>query len=479
MGALVSALREGLARIRGLLAPARLGDDGRALPPQPLSAGAKRAAALLGLPQGGPGGKRQRVGGDASLSGASGQPPSYLASADAPDPGDDDDDEVAIDGESAEEAAVRTLDVARLDDLAAAATALAARRDGLAGESTELAAQLAELRATRDRTAAQRGVFTHVRSVASAQAAVATLRERASTLQAAIDTKLATVALGAGEGGATVGTERLLADAQHELRGVEIKSATLEGALSGTRDALERTRRELAEKEMRDAHTRFTAGKADKDSLEALVRDLGATYSAVDSALMRYHHLKLSEINTIIKDLWAHTYQGNDIDNIEIRSDLDDAAAAAAAESSAKASRSYNYRVVMTKGESELDMRGRCSAGQKVLASIVIRLALAESFCVNTGLLALDEPTTNLDAHNKTGLARALARIIEMRPPGSLQLVVITHDEEFVGDLGRSLNEGGGSASKAQLGTYYRVFREEVRPGVFHSRIELQELGVV
>ena len=55
--------------------------------------------------------------------------------------------------------------------------------------------------------------------------------------------------------------------------------------------------------------------------------------------------------------------------------------------------------------------------------------------------------------------------------------VVITHDEEFVGDLGRSLNEGGGSSSKAQLGTYYRVFREEVRPGVFHSRIERQNFS--
>ncbi len=34
----------------------------------------------------------------------------------------------------------------------------------------------------------------------------------------------------------------------------------------------------------------------------------------------------------------------------------------------------------------------------QVLASLVIRLALAESFCLNCGILALDEPTTNLDA---------------------------------------------------------------------------------
>ena len=45
----------------------------------------------------------------------------------------------------------------------------------------------------------------------------------------------------------------------------------------------------------------------------------------------------------------------------------------------------------MVKGDVELDMRGRCSAGQKVLASIIIRLALAESFGQGCGVLALDE----------------------------------------------------------------------------------------
>lgn len=34
-----------------------------------------------------------------------------------------------------------------------------------------------------------------------------------------------------------------------------------------------------------------------------------------------------------------------------------------------------------------MDMRGRCSAGQRVLASIVIRLALAETFGVSCGCL--------------------------------------------------------------------------------------------
>lgn len=66
----------------------------------------------------------------------------------------------------------------------------------------------------------------------------------------------------------------------------------------------------------------------------------------------------------------------------------------------------------MLKNNVELDMRGRCSAGQKVLASIIVRLALAESFSTNCGLLALDEPTTNLDRENVSSLAKALAEYV-------------------------------------------------------------------
>jgi DNA repair protein RAD50 len=82
-------------------------------------------------------------------------------------------------------------------------------------------------------------------------------------------------------------------------------------------------------------------------------------------------------------------------------------------EKSTAKNKSYNYRVVMVKNDVELDMRGRCSAGQKVLASIIIRLALAESFGQGCGVLALDEPTTNLDQENINALAQSLAEYVE------------------------------------------------------------------
>lgn len=67
----------------------------------------------------------------------------------------------------------------------------------------------------------------------------------------------------------------------------------------------------------------------------------------------------------------------------------------------------------------------------QVLASLIIRLALAETFCLSCGILALDEPTTNLDAANSASLAEALRNIMEARrEQENFQLVVITHDEQ-------------------------------------------------
>lgn len=79
-----------------------------------------------------------------------------------------------------------------------------------------------------------------------------------------------------------------------------------------------------------------------------------------------------------------------------------------------------------------------CSAGQKVLACLIIRLALAETFCLNCGILALDEPTTNLDAANSAALAEALTDIMNARrEQASFQLIIITHDIKFAHMLGQ------------------------------------------
>lgn len=177
------------------------------------------------------------------------------------------------------------------------------------------------------------------------------------------------------------------------------------------------------EKEYKDAGRKYREAHIKVETTKAAIEDLGRYGMALDSAIMRYHVLKMEEINRIAAELWQKTYQGTDIDTILIRSDSE----------STTGRRSYNYRVCMVKQDTEMDMRGRCSAGQKVLACIIIRLALAESFGANCGLIALDEPTTNLDSDNIKSLAESLHNIIQIRQAQSnFQLIVITHDEEFL-----------------------------------------------
>ncbi|RYP44828.1 hypothetical protein DL768_008760 [Monosporascus sp. mg162] len=172
-----------------------------------------------------------------------------------------------------------------------------------------------------------------------------------------------------------------------------------------------------------DAARKYRETHIKVETTKAAVEDLGKYGEALNNAIMKYHALKMEEVNRIAGELWRETYQGTDIDTIMIKSDSE----------TATGRQTYNYRVCMVKQDTEMDMRGRCSAGQKVLASIIIRLALAESFGVGCGLIALDEPTTNLDRDNIRSLAESLHGIIKARRvQRNFQLIVITHDEEFL-----------------------------------------------
>lgn len=154
------------------------------------------------------------------------------------------------------------------------------------------------------------------------------------------------------------------------------------------------------------------------------------TYTqALEKSILKFHKERMVQINMTIRELWRSIYKGNDIDYIEIQT-VDDIGNSRR--------RSYNYKVVQVKKGVELEMRGRCSAGQRVLACLVIRMALAETFSANCGILALDEPTTNLDRDNIMSLCDALSRIITAREKQkSFQLLIITHDEEFLQTLTR------------------------------------------
>ena len=88
------------------------------------------------------------------------------------------------------------------------------------------------------------------------------------------------------------------------------------------------------------------------------------------------------------------------------------------------------------------------------MTSFVVSLALAETFCHNCGVLALDEPTSNLDERNMKGFTEALGRIVNERKKArnsGFQLIVISHDNEFIDDLARL----------TEVPVYFRVTKHE------------------
>lgn len=242
---------------------------------------------------------------------------------------------------------------------------------------------------------------------------------------------------------------------QMERNRLTADQASLIGSMKSKDDQLKKLFQDW-ETEYKDAAYKYKEAHIKVETTKAAVEDLGRYGGALDKAIMKYHTIKMEEINCIIEELWKKTYQGTDVDSILIRSDNE----------YVKGNKSYNYRVVMVKQDAEMDMRGRCSAGQKVLASIIIRLALAECFGVNCGLIALDEPTTNLDRDNIRALAEALAEIIKVRRQQSnFQLIVITHDEDFLRYM----------QCADFCDTYYRVSRNERQKSI----IERQSIAEV
>ncbi|TDH69451.1 hypothetical protein CCR75_004392 [Bremia lactucae] len=255
-----------------------------------------------------------------------------------------------------------------------------------------------------------------------------------------------------------------VASASAALNAAEHLSAVMKGKRQQLMENIRECKAQLLKPALKDVDEKYRQKLIQFETTQMAVADLDRYYKALDESLLQYHSKKVDEINTIIRSLWQMTYKGQDIDTIELVSGQQDGAVS-------KAARSYDYRVMMNKAGAAIEMRGRCSAGQKVLAALVIRLALAETFCLNCGILALDEPTTNLDTENKFGLAQAITDILNARSQQqNFQLVCITHDEEFVQMLSRT---------QAMEGTrpefYWRIARENIGGNRFVSKIERHE----
>lgn len=221
-----------------------------------------------------------------------------------------------------------------------------------------------------------------------------------------------------------------------EIEKLNIELGRLSGTLGTLTSSCEAMQKVLDEKKYKEAHKQYMSSVYDVHIYQAAIEDMAKYRIALEKSLLKFHQDKMDQINHLLCEYWNAIYQGNDIDYVMIKTDEE----SEGKQSTSDKKRSYNYRVVQSKNGVEVDMRGRCSAGQKVLASLVIRMALADTFSTNCGILALDEPTTNLDSANIRSLCNALARIVQERDDdtGKFMLLVITHDQEFANALERA-----------------------------------------
>ncbi|XP_065074553.1 DNA repair protein RAD50 [Ochlerotatus camptorhynchus] len=223
---------------------------------------------------------------------------------------------------------------------------------------------------------------------------------------------------------------------------IQAKKSQTTGQIAELENQGKALKKELDRSEFKNAVKNYLKTYSESVVLKKIISDILKYRNALEWALMKYHSEKMEQINRSIYSLWRDIYRGNDIDYIRIKTEDE-----SKPDRVTDKRRQYHYRVVQAKNDVEIDMRGRCSAGQKVLASLIIRMALAETFSNNCGVMALDEPTTNLDRENIASLCESLRRIVTEREHGNFLLVIITHDEDFVTKL-------------EKFDTYYRVSRD-------------------
>uniref|UniRef100_A0A8R1Y0W9 AAA_23 domain-containing protein n=1 Tax=Onchocerca volvulus TaxID=6282 RepID=A0A8R1Y0W9_ONCVO len=215
----------------------------------------------------------------------------------------------------------------------------------------------------------------------------------------------------------------------NEVNDLQLMIENKRGELNEQKKRLTTMEKILTSSEYAQFKNEFKKEIVKKCVIKGVIEDLTNYIRAVDESVVKFHAQKMEEINEVLSSLWEQVYHGNDIETIQIKSE-------SAGENEKK--KSYNYRVVMYVGGTEIDMPGRCSAGQKMLASILIRIALSDVFCDKCSIIALDEPTANLDVLKVENLGDMLADIISARCANNaklFQLIVITHDNRFVEHL--------------------------------------------
>ena len=101
------------------------------------------------------------------------------------------------------------------------------------------------------------------------------------------------------------------ADLQRKVDERRKSTANLEGRLKGFEEEQRRIQRELRSERFSDADNKHRKKMIEAKTTEMANQDLDKYYKALDGAIMKFHSMKMAEINRIIKEYWIHTYKGH------------------------------------------------------------------------------------------------------------------------------------------------------------------------
>ncbi|MEM1874012.1 MAG: AAA family ATPase [Candidatus Hadarchaeales archaeon] len=222
---------------------------------------------------------------------------------------------------------------------------------------------------------------------------------------------------------------------EKKLSELEEKSRDLHQCLGGVQQDVKNAEKEIdrLQREIQEIEEkRKTIKEWEKEAEVRLA--LSGALKALQQVVMRVQTEMrqefLNEVNEIMNSLWADLYPYGDYTGIRLLSEEND----------------YVLQLRRRGGE-WINVDGVASGGERTVACLALRVALAILFAPNLKWIVFDEPTHNLDERS----VQELARVMRERLPGIVrQIILITHDPMF---------------EAAVSGTLYRFSRDKERDG--------------
>ncbi len=204
-----------------------------------------------------------------------------------------------------------------------------------------------------------------------------------------------------------------LEELREELKALREKVAALrerKRALEEKRALLGRRREELT-----STLEELERKKARLQKVEALLADLQLLGNAIESVQLRLRQEVVVAINEALATLWPLLYPYKDYTALKLEAE----------------EKGYELYLYSDRWER---VNAVASGGERAIAALTLRVALAMAVAPHIGLLILDEPTHNLDERAVEALKESLR---DELPSIVGQFFIITHDERLAEIGGR------------------------------------------